>query len=154
MGKENSRKCNVEHLKMIEDVINRLANNAFTIKNWFIIVFSGLLTIYLQKDASLTIWHTLLLGIIVIICFYSLHVQYLWLERCYREKYKEVRLGKCEDFDMSIQNLKKTTFRNKYISFTFMIYLWAFLFLIITVIVKDYDTVCNLWCSYCNLFCL
>lgn len=29
MEKENPQKCNVEHLKMVEEIIARLANNAF-----------------------------------------------------------------------------------------------------------------------------
>jgi hypothetical protein len=139
-------KYNIEHLKMIEAVIARLANNAFLIKGWFITIFSGLFMLYLQTDTNLSTLAMCFLGLVITGSFYFMNVEYLWLERCYRKKYDEARFGKCKHFDMNIAYFKKSNMGGKYISFTFTIYLMAVICLLGCIILKNTKLFCQLLC--------
>lgn len=79
----------IEHLKMIQGVITRLAQNSFMLKGWTItLLVAGFA--FLQEDLiknSLVI----LFFILPVFIFWCLDSYYLMLERCYRDLYEHVR---------------------------------------------------------------
>lgn len=72
-----------EHLKMIEDIITRMASNSFLIKGWTVTLLSALLIFADSKNNICFIW----IAIIPILIFWYLDAFYLQLERKYRKLY-------------------------------------------------------------------
>ena len=78
----------VEHLKMLQDVIARMAGNSAQMKTWAVslvtavFVFSGL-----SDDPH---WLIAAGGCIPVFAFWFLDARYLHLERCYRSLYQAV----------------------------------------------------------------
>ncbi|MBQ8464805.1 MAG: hypothetical protein IJ545_02210 [Alphaproteobacteria bacterium] len=147
--KTSSSEINVEYLKMIEKVIERLANNAFTIQNWFIIVFGGLAAIFLKQENFHLTGYIFSLGVLIILTFYLTHAHYLWLECCYRQKYNRARKGEYEPFDMELGDIKQKTSR-RFSSGPLWIYVGAFICLLLTAIINT-DWLHQLWACFCSL---
>ena len=94
---------NVEHLKMIEGVIDRLARNSFALKGWSITLVTALFVFAGVKEKAMF----LLFGLIPVIFFWILDSYYLWLEKRFRGLYDEVRVKDKTDFSMSLDGIKK-----------------------------------------------
>ena len=77
----------IEHLKMIEDIITRMANNSFLVKGWTVTLIAALLIFADAKNNICFIW----IAIIPIIVFWYLDSFYLQLERKYRQLYSFVQ---------------------------------------------------------------
>ena len=92
----------IEHLKMIESVIDRLARNSFALKGWSITLVTALLIFARVNENCLF----LLIGLIPVIFFWILDSYYLRLEKRYRGLYDEVRVKDKTDFSMSIKDIK------------------------------------------------
>ena len=92
----------LEHLKLIEDIISRLAHNSFALKGWRITLVTALLIFARVNEHCLF----LLIGLIPVIFFWILDSYYLWLEKRYRGLYDEVRVKDKTDFSMSIKGIK------------------------------------------------
>lgn len=104
-----------EHLKMIEDIITRMANNSFLIKGWTVTLIAALLVFADTKNNIYFIW----IAIIPIIVFWYLDSFYLQLERKYRQLYIFVQQDyinivkpdykeQVPPFNMSTENIKVT----------------------------------------------
>lgn len=76
------------YLNMIQDIIKRMADNSFAMKNWCIAVSSGLFGINTWKEEN---WKAYLLLLIPIIMFWYLDSYYLRQERLFRGVYDRVR---------------------------------------------------------------
>ena len=80
--------CKVEHLKLAQGVILRMAGNSAQMKTWAAslvtaaYVFSGV--------AADPHWLVGAGGCIPVIAFWSMDARYLYLERCYRKLYEAV----------------------------------------------------------------
>lgn len=94
----------VEHLKMIQSIIDRMGNNSFMLKGWGIGVMIAIFAFAGKgKEAECVIF-----TIIPLIIFWLLDSYYLFLERKYRDLYNEVR-NKDENeinFDMNPNEVK------------------------------------------------
>jgi len=86
-----------EHLKIIEDVITRMANNSFLIKGWTVSLISAILIFADLKNEPCFIW----IVILPVIVFWILDASYLQLERKYRTLYKNVQ----QDFLYDLNNV-------------------------------------------------
>ena len=93
---------NLEHLKMIEDVINRLAGNSFALKGWSLTITTALLAFAGVKENAVF----LCIGMIPIVFFWMLDSYYLWMEKRYRDLYDKVRKADSTDFSMSVRGIK------------------------------------------------
>ncbi len=104
-----------EHLKMIEGIITRMANNSFLIKGWTVTLIAALLIFADTKNNMCFIW----IAIIPIIIFWYLDSFYLQLERKYRQLYSFVQQDyinafkqdykeQVQIFDMNIKTIKVT----------------------------------------------
>lgn len=92
---------NIEHLKMIEGVIDRLGHNSFTLKGWSITITTALFAFAGIRENVLFLYIVL----IPIIFFWLLDSYYLWLEKKYRGFYDKVRVAETTDFDMSVKGI-------------------------------------------------
>lgn len=78
----------VEHLKMVQGVITRMAGNSAQMKTWAVslvtavIVFSGL--------SEKPHWLIAMAGFVPVVAFWIMDAKYLHLERCYRALYEEI----------------------------------------------------------------
>ena len=79
----------LEYLKIIQDVITRMANNSFSLKGWCITIASGIFGINLWRDSE---WEKYLLVLVPVLMFWILDTYYLRQERLYRGLYDRVRM--------------------------------------------------------------
>lgn len=90
----------LQYLDTIQHVITRMADNSFKIKNWAILVNSGLLSLYFTRGR----WQVLIVAMVITLVFFALDAYYLLLERLFRIKYNNAVAAKyTELFDMSIK---------------------------------------------------
>ena len=94
----------IKHLEMIENVIQRMADNSFKLKGWAVALI-GLLSVFFSSAKNI---HFLLAIIILILAFWYMDSYYLQLEKKYRVLYRNV----CEtpdsdvDFNMDISKIQ------------------------------------------------
>ena len=69
----------MHYLDMLQGAINRMANNAFKIKNWTIVIFAGLISLYFSRGR----WQILGVAMAITCIFCVLDAYYLALEREY-----------------------------------------------------------------------
>ncbi len=73
----------IEELKILQGVINRMAQNSLERKKWTLALAVGVLSLKIEAISHLY-------GVLVVLlaCFYLLDAHYLMLERLFREQYK------------------------------------------------------------------
>lgn len=91
----------IEHLKMIQGIITRMASNSFALKGWTVTLLVGIFALLGKGNGPL--W--LLIGCIPVLFFWGLDSYYLRLERDYRALYKKVTALTEEQitFDMKLE---------------------------------------------------
>lgn len=118
--------CNkIKHLEMIQNIINRMANNSFLLKAWTV---SLIVAIFALADSTKNQTY---FGItyIPVVAFWFLDSYYLQMERKYIELYDVVRKEEDVNFDLSIENIN---YKNnkveclKYIKCVFSTCEWLF----------------------------
>ncbi|WP_020560644.1 hypothetical protein [Thiofilum flexile] len=95
----------LKHLEMIQQVINRLAGNAFIIKGWSITLTSALLLFIAKEDKDQIAWA----AVLVILAFWLLDALYLQKERQFRALYNhyiQQPQNSATDFKMDISQFK------------------------------------------------
>jgi len=109
---------NIKHLEMIQQIINRMAQNSFALKGWVVTLISGIFLLA-TKDANSLFF---LIAYVPIFLFWIIDSYYLQLERKFRKKYDLIRKLTIEtDFDMKLDNshwFDKTTLCQTLMSFT------------------------------------
>ncbi|MCQ2839104.1 hypothetical protein JT052_06985 [Helicobacter pylori] len=75
----------IEELKILQGVINRMAQNSLECKKWTLALAVGVLS--LKIEATSHLYGLCVLGVLLA-CFYLLDAYYLMLERLFREQYK------------------------------------------------------------------
>ena len=78
----------LDYLKLIQDVISRMANNSFLLKGWSITLASGIFGLFAINDIGFVYYQLFYLLLIV---FWVLDSYYLRQERLYRGLYDRVR---------------------------------------------------------------
>jgi hypothetical protein len=82
----DDREATAEHLKIIQNVITRMANTSFIIKGWAITVVSAILSFSVATSDGL-------FGLVALLpcfIFWGLDSYYLWQERLFRTLYKKI----------------------------------------------------------------
>ncbi|SCJ49379.1 Uncharacterised protein [uncultured Clostridium sp.] len=98
-----------EHLKYLQDIIKRMADNSFKIKGWSITITGGLLALLITNNKVSV--NDLLVVYVPIIGFWLIDSYYLKLERVFRSRYEnDVQKIKDEDYD----NIKYFSFGKAY----------------------------------------
>ncbi len=70
----------LKELDLISSCINRMANNSFLIKGWYITVLIGVLTIFISKD-NYNFFSLGIILLIITIIFGLMDMYYLYLEK-------------------------------------------------------------------------
>ena len=83
LEKEPLEKFFIEEIKIIQDIIKRLAFNSFMIKGWAITLV--VVTLLLKGNK-----YQVLIAFIPLLVFWFLDAYFLWQEKMYRELYKWV----------------------------------------------------------------
>lgn len=109
MGQQRrEERLRLEHLKMLQSVINRLASNSFRIKRWAIAITLAILAfLSTSKHVSASAIYWLSIGSVGL--FATLDAYYLVLERRVRDTYDHVRLHPEEPTTFAI--LEDITFK-------------------------------------------
>lgn len=97
----------MDHLKLIEQQIQRMADNSFKVKNWALTVVGGALLYWLKEETPKDnmIWLCVLIVMATII-FWWLDAYYLTLEKGYRKLYVDVQKSPDPDHTYSL-NIRK-----------------------------------------------
>ncbi len=74
-----------EELKILQGVINRMAQNSLECKKWTLVLAVGVLSLKIEAISHL--YGLCVLGVLLA-CFYLLDAYYLMLERLFREQYQ------------------------------------------------------------------
>ena len=96
----------VEHLKMVQGVVARMAGNSVQMKAWTVplvsavVVFTGL-----SDDPH---WLIGVGGCLPILSFWLMDAKYLHLERCYRKLHQDIVAGvQVKSFDLDYRPYEK-----------------------------------------------
>jgi hypothetical protein len=88
----------VEHLKVIQAIVNRLAQNSFQTKSWSVTVVTGILAFASRSGQAASC----ALALFPAFCFWVLDAYYLRQERLFRALYKAAVAGEVSPFSMDI----------------------------------------------------
>ena len=78
----------IEHLKLVEGVVDRLARSSFAVKATASAVATALIAvIVIQEEATVGF------GAIALVALWTLDAFYLWREQMYRKLYEHVRIS-------------------------------------------------------------
>ena len=88
----------VKHLEMIENIIQRMANNSFQLKGWAVTLV-GVIGAFASQGSDKRFF---LLAFVPLIAFWFLDSFYLLLERKYKVMYKNVSDKAEEEIDFSM----------------------------------------------------
>lgn len=87
----------LEHLKMLQTVITRMASNSFSVKTWCVTLVSALLGLS-AKDARYMVF----VAFLPVLMFWWLDAFFLQQERLFRKLYDHVRENGKDDSDFSM----------------------------------------------------
>jgi len=103
-SKENIKDLMIKELEIIQEIINRMANNSFIIKGWTITLV--VVTLLLKGNK----YHTFI-AFIPILVFWFLDAYFLRLERLYRRLYNWVKDNRLKTkdflFDLNYKRFEK-----------------------------------------------
>ena len=77
----------LKHLEMIQNIINRMANNSFLLKGWSVTLVAGIFALS-NKEADKIYF---LVAYIPVLVFWGLDSYYLFQERLYRSLFDKIR---------------------------------------------------------------
>jgi len=76
----------IEHLKMIQGVINRMSINSFLLKGWSVVFVTALFALAANNSNVSFIY----IAYFPALAFWALDGYFLWQEKLYRKKYDKV----------------------------------------------------------------
>lgn len=89
----------VEHLKIIQSVVDRLGRNSLWTKTWSLTLIVAAMLLIIIDDVQNT--DSVPILILPILGFWILDGYFLWQERLFRKVYNEVRVQSDTDFEMN-----------------------------------------------------
>ena len=90
--------CKLKHLDIIQGVINRMASNSFSVKNWTVVLVSALFALAARFSDT----NFIPIAFIPVSAFWLLDGYFLRQERLYRKLYDRVRQQKETEIDFSM----------------------------------------------------
>ena len=109
----------VEHIKIIQQIINRMSSAMLSVKTLSLVVFS--LLVGLAAKDKISIIFIVLYPLLLLFMFFDMF--YLWQERLFRNLYDEIRSSEKTNFSMDTKIFIKTT---KYFYCIKSIVIWPF----------------------------
>ena len=124
----------IEHLKMIQDVVRRMAYNSFLIKGWTVALLTGVFIFSDKTDIKDV--HLVLVALGIVAIFWILDGYFLAQERIFRHLYNGIRkLEEKEiDFAMNVKKYEKRAFPKEWIGSTFSLTLDLFYGVLATIL--------------------
>lgn len=110
----------VEHLQLIQAIINRMANNSFLLKGWCMTLLTALMAWGVDKNSD--IW---IICILPLLGFWYLDAFFLKTERAYRSLYNKVILkdGQVPLFSLNpMQGAEQHTIWQSFFSRTLLVF--------------------------------
>ncbi len=92
----------VEHLKMTQAIINRLANNCVLVKGWSMTIILAAMVLITKHE----IQSPYFVPVLLILPVWILDGYFLRQERLFRQVYNEIRVRCDTDFNMDVQKHK------------------------------------------------
>lgn len=95
-----------DHLKMIQDIIDRLSRNSFLLKGWSVTLASA---VFVLATKGVPVHFALLAGLLPTITFWGLDAYFLAEERVFRNLYDSARRGDCSGdgrFSLTAKHLR------------------------------------------------
>lgn len=89
----------MKHLELVQDVINRMANNSFMLKGWAVTLVAGIFALA-DKDTEKLYFF---IAYVPVLVFWGLDAYYLLQERLYRSLYDKVRNTTEDNIDFSLK---------------------------------------------------
>lgn len=131
---DNDNEAVIEHMRMYQGIITRMANNSAACKKWCIPLVTAILAFVVKEKLINLVWLTL----IPILIFYFLDVYYLKLENQFRESFnssaKNIQQGVFSPeslFSIHPEGLEKEFWLKAIVSFsTWPVYLGLFSLLV------------------------
>ena len=107
MSTKEYTKCEIEHLRMVNGIVNRLSNSSMSIKRYSLMVFTfvcGSLILNFKIRTA----YLLCLSIFIFVMMILFDMYYLSMERTYRAKFRDERIliEKSSLFDLSIGKIE------------------------------------------------
>ena len=93
----------VEHLKLTQAIINRLANNCVLVKGWSMTIILAAMVLITKHEIQCPYF----VPVLLIIPVWILDGYFLWQERLFRKVYGEVRVQSDTDFEMNPMKHRK-----------------------------------------------
>ena len=117
-----------KHLEMIQGIVNRLASNSFSIKQWTVVLVSALFVLVARDDGTVPVW----VALVPVAAFWGLDGYFLRQERRFRNLYMDV----CETDESEITfSMNGERNSNSYWQAAFSVTLLSFYGLFIALVV-------------------
>lgn len=88
----------LKHLEMLQNIIDRMADNSFSLKGWSVVLVSALFALAASDSNT----HFVYLAYLPSIMFWILDGYFLWQERLFRKLYDRVRAASESEIDFSM----------------------------------------------------
>ncbi|TEU13729.1 MAG: hypothetical protein E3J21_17980 [Anaerolineales bacterium] len=88
----------LKHLEMLQNIIDRMADNSFSLKGWSVVLVSALFALAASDSNT----HFVYLAYLPSIMFWILDGYFLWQERLFRKLYDRVRVASESEIDFSM----------------------------------------------------
>lgn len=88
----------LKHLEMLQNIIDRMADNSFSLKGWSVVLVSALFALAASDSNT----HFVYLAYLPSIMFWILDGYFLWQERLFRKLYDRVRTASESEIDFSM----------------------------------------------------
>jgi len=111
----------VEHLKMTQVIINRLASNCVLVKGWSMTIILAAMILISKHEIQIPYY----VPVLLILPVWILDGYFLWQERLFRNIYGEIRVQSDTDFEMNPmkhRNKPKCSWQSAIFSSTLLIF--------------------------------
>ncbi len=120
----------IEYLKMIQEIIKRMARNSFLIKGW-VLTLAVAMTAFIPK----TVYIFVPIIILSILLFACLDAYYLQNERKYRKLYDMARNKQEDEIDFDLKTTEKVSYIRCVFSKSILCYYIPILIVIVGIII-------------------
>ena len=128
----------LEHLKMIQDIVSRMAGNSFLTKGWCVTLVAAIIVLGAKEPDK----RFILVAFLPIVMFWTLDGYFLLQERLYRKLYDVVRTREGEESDFSMDTSLVNAEENDPVSWTDAVFSKTLTMFYLTMLVAIILTLC------------
>ena len=90
----------LKHLEMLQNIIDRMADNSFSLKGWSVVLVSALFALAASDSNTHFVYY--LACLLPWMMFWILDGYFLWQERLFRKLYDRIRTASESEIDFSM----------------------------------------------------